>query len=209
MRPVRGRHRRSVAVAGVTRNRRIAWVYAQANIIDSVGRPAHGGEEVPGGSPPPETLPVGVRVLPLETRLGPVGSVQELYDPEWGAHPDPLVYAHVFTVLPDRAKGWGRHDEHDDRYALLRGSIEVALCDGRPGSETFGLGCIVRMSDVRRQLMVIPAGVWHATRNVGDGEALVVDFPTRPYRHERPDKFTLPLDTEELPMRLGPGWHGH
>ena len=56
--------------------------------------------------------------------------------------------------------------------------------------------------------MVIPRGVWHATRNTGAEEALIADFPTNPYAHETPDKFSLPLDTDELPLRLGPEWVG-
>jgi hypothetical protein len=56
--------------------------------------------------------------------------------------------------------------------------------------------------------VVIPRGVWHATRNVGVEEALIADFPTEPYAHEVPDKFSLPLDTDELPLRLGPEWVG-
>jgi hypothetical protein len=39
-------------------------------------------------------------------------------------------------------------------------------------------------------------------------EALIADFPTEPYAHEAPDKFSLPLDTDELPLRLGPEWVG-
>ena len=41
-----------------------------------------------------------------------------------------------------------------------------------------------------------------AVQNVGDVDALFVNLPTRPYRHENPDKYRLPLDTDRIPFRL-------
>jgi dTDP-4-dehydrorhamnose 3,5-epimerase len=37
---------------------------------------------------------------------------------------------------------------------------------------------------------------------------MVVNFPTIQYDHASPDKYRLPLDTDLLPVELGPGWHG-
>ena len=142
-------------------------------------------------------LPAGARLHSLQKSSDHTGSRLDLYDPAWGLHEDSLVYAHVFTILPGCAKGWGLHEEHDDRYALLRGTIEIAL-----------YGVRVVIEDSHRQLLIIPRGVWHASRNIGECEALIADFPTRPYRHENPDKFTLPLDTPEIPYQLGPEWCG-
>lgn len=153
-------------------------------------------------------LPHGALLWPLRSAASEAGSALELFDVGWRAHPDPLVYSHVFTILQGQAKGWGCHEHHDDRYALLSGSIEVALCDVRPESPTCGLGVLVQIHEAERQLLVIPRGVWHATRNIGGTEALVADFPTAPYNHAQPDKFTLPLDTDELPMDLGAAWVG-
>jgi dTDP-4-dehydrorhamnose 3,5-epimerase len=153
-------------------------------------------------------LPHGAALRPLHSEISETGSTLDLFDVSWQAHPDPLVYSHVFTVLPGRAKGWGRHERHDDRYALLAGSVEVALCDTRLDSPTYGLGALVQIHEAARHLLIIPRGVWHATRNVGAAEALIVDFPTEPYDHVQPDKFTLPLDTDELPLQLGAAWVG-
>ena len=153
-------------------------------------------------------LPAGARLHSLQKSSDHTGSRLDLYDPAWGLHEDSLVYAHVFTILPGCAKGWGLLEEHDDRYALLRGTIEIALYDAREQASSFGLGVRVVIEDSHRQLLIIPRGVWHASRNIGECEALIADFPTRPYRHENPDKFTLPLDTPEIPYQLGPEWCG-
>lgn len=154
------------------------------------------------------SLPAGARLHDLVTHTDGRGTVCELYDPRWGVHPDPLVFAYTFTIRPGAAKGWGLHLEHDDRYAFVSGELEVVLYDARDGSSTEGLESRLWLSMYRRQLLVIPAGVWHAERNIGVVDVVVVNFPTIPYEHASPDKYRLPLDTDELPVDLGPGWHG-
>lgn len=161
----------------------------------------------PAGAPL-ASLPDGVVVRDLVTQTDERGTVCELYDPRWGVSPDPLVFAYTFTIRPGAAKGWGVHREHEDRYAFLAGGLEVVLFDDRPGSPTERLESRLFLSERRRQLLVIPRGVWHAERNVGSVDAVVVNFPTIPYDHTNPDKYRLPLDTAELPVELGPGWHG-
>ena len=37
--------------------------------------------------------------------------------------------------------------------------------------------------------MNIPAGICHANHNIGDKNAVVVNFPTRPYEHDNTDKY--------------------
>jgi dTDP-4-dehydrorhamnose 3,5-epimerase len=157
-----------------------------------------------------EPLPDGMVLRDLVTHVDDRGTVCELYDLRWDVHPDPLVFAYTFTIRPGRAKGWGLHRRHDDRYALLAGDLELAFYDARePGtSSTAGREFRLVLSGHRRQLLTIPAGVWHAERNLGATDVVVVNFPTIPYDHAAPDKYRLPLDTDELPVELGAGWVG-
>src|SRR3954471_11373232 len=76
-------------------------------------------------------LPDGTVVRDLVTHVDERGSVCELYDPRWGAHPDPLIFAYTFTIRPGHAKGWGLHKQHDDRYAFLAGELELVFYDAR------------------------------------------------------------------------------
>ncbi|MDW5595977.1 hypothetical protein VSS74_16630 [Conexibacter stalactiti] len=153
-------------------------------------------------------LPEGMVVRELITHVDERGSVVELYDPRWGVSPDELVFAYQFTIRPGRAKGWGIHRRHDDRYAFLDGDLELAFFDAREDSSTSGLESRLVLSPYRRLLVTIPRGVWHAERNLGDSDVRVVNFPTIMYDHTNPDKYRLPLDTDELPVRLGPDWQG-
>lgn len=155
-----------------------------------------------------DRLPEGMVLRELTTHTDERGTVCELYDDRWAVHPGPAVFAYMFTIRPGQAKGWGVHREHEDRYAFLSGELELVFYDARENSDTAGLESRLFLSDKHRRLLVIPRGVWHAERNVGAVDVQVVNFPTIPYDHTNPDKYRLPLDTDELPVELGPGWTG-
>jgi dTDP-4-dehydrorhamnose 3,5-epimerase len=153
-------------------------------------------------------LPDGMCVRDLVTHTDERGTVCELYDERWGISPEALVFAYLFTIRPGMAKGWGMHEQHDDRYTFLTGELELAFYDARAGVSTSGHGSRLVLSSAHRQLVTIPRGVWHAERNIGAVDVQVVNFPTSPYDHANPDKYKLPLDTDELPVALGPAWRG-
>jgi dTDP-4-dehydrorhamnose 3,5-epimerase len=50
--------------------------------------------------------------------------------------------------------------------------------------------------------------VWHADHNIGATDAVMMNFPTRPYNHETPDRYRLPIDTPLIPFSFGDarGW---
>ena len=94
------------------------------------------------------------------------------------------------------------HHGHDDRYFILFGELQLVLFDDRPGSATRGLVAKLAMSEYRRQLVNIPAGVWHANQNIGNKDVVVVNFPTAAYDHVNPDKYRLPIDTDKIPYKF-------
>ena len=149
-----------------------------------------------------EKLPVGVTFHEVVTHSDERGSVVELFDPRWGWHADPLVFSYSFTIRPGMTKGWGIHRKHEDRYFILFGEMEVVLYDDRPDSATRGLVSKVVLSEYRRRLMNIPAGVWHADRNIGSRDVVVVNFPTIQYDHASPDKYRLPLNNDYIPHKF-------
>ena len=165
----------------------------------------------------PTVTPEGKALAPLiegvSIREAPVhiderGSVIEVYDDRWGWHPDPVVFAHCFTIRPGYVKGWGLHKLHEDRYFILAGEMELVLFDPRPESSTCGAVCKIALSEQRRQLINIPRFVWHAERNIGAKDVVVIDFPTAPYNHADPDKYRLPIDSPLIPHSFGDarGW---
>jgi dTDP-4-dehydrorhamnose 3,5-epimerase len=156
-----------------------------------------------------EVVPVihGVRFWRVPTHSDERGSVTELYNPAWNWHPEPLVYSYTFTIRPGIVKGWNLHKEHEDRYCILQGEMELVLYDAREDSPTFGrIGRIV-LSEHDRRLVNVPRFVWHADRNIGTRDVVVVNFPTKPYDHANPDKYRLPIDTPLIPHSF-PGARG-
>src|SRR5215218_5883380 len=126
-----------------------------------------------------QRLPEGVTLCDAVTHVDARGTLTELFDPRWGMH-----------------------EEHEDRYFILLGEMEVIFYDNRPDSPTYGEASSVVLSEYRRRLMNIPTHIWHANRNIGSRDVIVVNLPTRPYDHASPDKYRLPLDTDEIPYQF-------
>jgi len=143
----------------------------------------------------------GVQVRHARTLPDERGTLCEVYRPSWGFHPDPLAYVYQVTIRPGQVKGWVVHEKQDDRIFVSLGTVLVVLYDARPESPTRGLVTEMCFGEVNRALFSIPAGVWHALKNVGSGDALFVNMPTRAYDHADPDKRRLPLENDVIPYR--------
>jgi dTDP-4-dehydrorhamnose 3,5-epimerase len=150
----------------------------------------------------------GVHLRPLPTHADARGSVVELFDLRWNWHPDPIVFVYSFSIRPGCVKGWSLHREHEDRYAIVKGEMELVLFDPRPDSSTCGEICRIVLSEHQRRLVNVPRNVWHADHNIGTSDLVVVNFPTAAYDHANPDKYRLPLDTDLIPYSFGgaQGW---
>lgn len=157
---------------------------------------------------PMRRLTDGVRIRPLPTHFDQRGSVTELFDTRWAFHPDPLVFAYYFVIRPGFVKGWNLHQRHEDRYALIRGELELVLYDSRETSPTFKEVCVIRISEANRVLVTVPINVWHADFNVGTEDVIVANFPTIAYDHADPDKWRLPIDTPLIPYSFPAGVRG-
>jgi dTDP-4-dehydrorhamnose 3,5-epimerase len=149
-----------------------------------------------------ETLIEGVRIRPAKVQVDERGSLTEIYSEAWSFTDEPLVYVYQSTIRVGVAKGWIVHYEQDDRLFFDSGVAKVVLYDARAGSPTHGMINELFFGSGNRALLRVPAGVFHAVKNVGEAEVRFVNLPTRPYRHERPDKARLPGDSDAIPYRL-------
>jgi dTDP-4-dehydrorhamnose 3,5-epimerase len=157
---------------------------------------------------PLEKLPWGVSCHEVTTHVDDRGTLVELFNPTWGWHDAPLVYCYCFTLRPGAIKGWAMHMKHEDRYFILSGELELVLYDDRESSSTRGMVSTLYMSEFRRRLINIPAGIWHANRNVGNKDVVAVNFPTELYDPTDPDKYRLPPNNDTIPhtFESGQGW---
>jgi dTDP-4-dehydrorhamnose 3,5-epimerase len=144
----------------------------------------------------------GVELRRARTHADERGTLTEIFDPRWEFTDDPLVYAYLVTLRPDQVRGWVVHVEQNDRLFLYAGVLRVVLYDARRESDTYGRVNVFHLGGHDRALLAIPAGVYHAVQNVGDGEGAFVNMPSQPYRHDDPDKYRLPLDNDVIPYRF-------
>ena len=98
--------------------------------------------------------------------------------------------------------GRGRYSRADATRAVRDCRPRIVLYDARTESPSFGALEVLHLGSHDRALVSIPAGVYHAVQNVGDGEAAFVNLPSAPYDHDDPDKHRLPLDNDVIPYRL-------
>ena len=142
----------------------------------------------------------GVQAVRLEPHVDHRGSLFEIVNFDHPFWQEPVVHAYGITIRPGRIKGWGMHKLQTDRYAIVNGSVRVVLFDGRSESPTQGLIDVRQLTGEAPSLLAIPPGVWHADQNWGDDDALIVNFPTRPYDPSSPDKYRLDPHSGEIPF---------
>lgn len=127
------------------------------------------------------------------------GVLIEMYR-EPGFWEQPFAYAYQTSLRPGVAKGWFLHREKTDRYHLAVGELMVFLYDDRDGSPTRGLVNRLMLSERNQRDVLIPAGVWHLSLNVGSSDAVLINLPTTRYDPASPDRYHLPFDTDRIPI---------
>lgn len=130
------------------------------------------------------------------------GSLCEIYNLRWDFDDLALVHAYLVTARPGKVKGWACHLNQVDRYFFATGTAKLVLFDARADSPTSGMISESVYSPLRRALVSVPPGVFHAVANIGLDEVMLFNIPSEPYNYESPDKITLPLDTEQIPYRF-------
>jgi dTDP-4-dehydrorhamnose 3,5-epimerase len=144
----------------------------------------------------------GVEIRRARTQADERGTLCEIFDSRWGFTEDPFVYGYLVTLRAGQVRGWVVHLEQTDRLFLFTGVLRVVLYDARTGSDTFGRLNVFHFGEHDRALVSIPVGVYHGIKNVGDREGAFVNLPSKPYRHDDPDKYRLPLENDVIPYRL-------
>jgi dTDP-4-dehydrorhamnose 3,5-epimerase len=127
------------------------------------------------------------------------GIITELYRPEWDPSGLPVVHAYQSRLYPGAIGAWSCHARTIDRLFINQGNLKVVLYDGRDASRTTGLVNELYVGDARPALVILPIGVWHGLQNLGDTDALVLNFPSEAYNYADPDHYRLPSDTTEIP----------
>jgi dTDP-4-dehydrorhamnose 3,5-epimerase len=125
------------------------------------------------------------------------GHLTEVLRTDWNLTDAPLVQVTVTTTFPGHVRGWGLHSATTDRLFAASGSLCIVCYDGRCGSPTFGAVNEFLLGARNQGLVVIPPGVYHGWKNIGDDEATIISMPSSLYDHDAPDRWELSWDSPE------------
>jgi len=119
------------------------------------------------------------------------GHVTELLRTEWLDDNRSVDQVFQRVINPGAISAWHLHKETTDRLFCTHGSLFVALYDERHDSPTFGIVSEYRIGTLRPTLIVVPPGVWHGVKNVGDEPAVMINMVDKAYNYEEPDHWNL------------------
>jgi len=127
-----------------------------------------------------ETDPIpGVITKSLRKYTDPRGWLVELFrDDELPEGFEPTM-GYLSLTHPGIARGPHEHREQSDGFVFLSGTFEITLWENRSGRER--VKQVILAGEANPIFLVVPPGVVHAYRNVGEQDAFVLNFPDRLY----------------------------
>lgn len=111
------------------------------------------------------------------------------------------VMSYVSMTKPGVIRGPHEHRDQADLFAFIGPStFRLYLWDNRPNSPTYGKACQYEFGEVQPATVVVPRGVAHAYKNIGETDGIVYNAPNRLYagwgRKEPVDEIRHENDTQ-------------
>lgn len=140
----------------------------------------------------------GVKVKKLKVIPDERGRLMEIFrcDDEFF---EKFGQVYMTTIYPGVVKAWHYHKKQCDNIACLAGMIKLVLYDNREGSTTKGAVNEFFIGEHNPTLIHIPPLVYHGFKGISETEAIIVNTPTEPYRHQEPDEFRIPPHQNDIP----------
>jgi len=124
----------------------------------------------------------GVRVRPLKKHQDSRGWLGEIFrTDELDADLMPVM-SYVSETQPGATRGPHEHTSQTDYFCFLGPSVfRLVLWDNRPGSPTYRCQQKLFVGEDNPCVVIVPVGVVHAYRNVGNKPGWVINCPNRLY----------------------------
>ncbi|MBM7622073.1 dTDP-4-dehydrorhamnose 3,5-epimerase [Bacillus tianshenii] len=103
---------------------------------------------------------------------------------------------------PGVIKAFHYHEKQDDLWFFPSGNAQVVLHDLRLDSTTAGETDVYYMGDNNPIMLLIPKGVAHGYRVLGDKPATIIYFTTESYDRSNPDEKRIEWNDK----RIGFSW---
>lgn len=142
-----------------------------------------------------------VEVRELEVNVDERGHLTEVFREDWELYdPAPAMSYYSFSYS-GVIRAWHRHKRGQvDHFACPSGRIKIGIYDDREGSPTRGELDTFVIGEHNPKAVRIPGDCWHGFKVIGDGPAILMNFPTKLYDYEDPDEERLPYDTDKIPL---------
>ena len=106
--------------------------------------------------------------------------------------------ASLSKAYPGVIKAFHYHQRQDDLWFFSVGNAQVVLYDLRENSSTKGRTEVFYLGEDNPGLLLIPKGVAHGYRVLGQEPAVIVYFTTESYHREDPDELRISWDDSEI-----------
>ncbi|MBI3963779.1 MAG: dTDP-4-dehydrorhamnose 3,5-epimerase family protein [Candidatus Kerfeldbacteria bacterium] len=97
-------------------------------------------------------------------------------------------------TYPGTVKAFHWHRHQDDLWFVATGKARIVLHDLREDSPTHGQTQTILAGEGNYNLVVIPVGVAHGYKVIGDQPVVLIYYTTEPYDRLRPDEERMPAD---------------
>jgi dTDP-4-dehydrorhamnose 3,5-epimerase len=147
---------------------------------------------------PDSKLIHGLMVHPLKVIPDERGRVMEIMrrdDPFFSG----FGQVYVTTVYPGIVKAWHFHKIQEDRFTCIRGMVKAVFYDERGDSPTRGYINEIYVGEHNPCLIIIPSGIYHGWKCIGDCEAYVINIPSEPYNRSDPDEYRVAPHSGKIP----------
>lgn len=148
----------------------------------------------------------GVIIKEIKALADPRGWLLELYRQDELDAPQFPVMSYVSMTRSGVTRGPHEHRDQADLFAFIGPStFRLYLWDNRSGSATFGMEQKYEFGEHRPATVIVPPGVAHAYKNIGECEGIVYNSPNRLYagwyRKEQVDEIRYESDPQS-PFRV-------
>lgn len=99
---------------------------------------------------------------------------------------------------PGVIKAFHYHKRQDDLWFFPKGNAQVVLVDMREDSPTKGETNVFYMGENNPIMIVIPVGVAHGYRVLGNEPAIITYVTTESYDPNNPDEYRIAWDDPEI-----------
>lgn len=128
----------------------------------------------------------GIVVRDLVKHLDDRGWLSELYRADELEKQYLPAMSYLSITNPGVARGPHEHVDQSDNFAFIGPSdFKIYLWDNRPSSPTYRIRQTVFGGENAPRSLIIPPGVVHAYKNVGEKPGMVINLPNRLYAGEK------------------------